>query len=110
MQIEEYVTNRLQSLCNKHRMTRYRLSKTTGLSQTAISKIFSGKTLPNLYSLLLICEALGITISQFFSENDTDSVALTEEQRELITIWASRPSNKQDLLLKFVHILLESEL
>lgn len=47
------------------------LSVKTGLSQSFISQLCNGSKTPNILALSKICDALGITMSEFFAVNDT---------------------------------------
>ncbi|MCL6445042.1 MAG: helix-turn-helix domain-containing protein [Alicyclobacillus sp.] len=51
-------------------MSGNQLAKTSGIAQSTISAIESGKTSPTIDSLERICAAFGITLSDFFSEED----------------------------------------
>ena len=66
------------------------------LSQTTISNIFKRNNQPSLPTVNAICDACGITLAQFFTENDTANspnakseldnsvAALKEDQREAL--------------------------
>lgn len=76
--------------------TIYRLAQESGLSQTTISNIFKRNNQPSLPTVNAICDACGITLAQFFTENDTANspnakseldnsvAALKEDQREAL--------------------------
>lgn len=104
MKVEEYIPTRLAELCKQHKMTKYRLSKITGLSQTTLANIFAGRTQPTFSSLSLICDAFGISLVQFFSDN-SDYSGLSEQQASLLTAWSTLPADKRELLLKFLNSL-----
>jgi transcriptional regulator with XRE-family HTH domain len=87
---------RIQQLMNERGWTIYRLAQESGLSQTTISNIFKRNNQPSLPTVNAICDACGITLAQFFTENapanmlnaksklDKSVAALTEEQREAL--------------------------
>lgn len=91
--------NRIRQLMAERGWTIYRLAQESGLSQTTISNIFKRNNQPSLPTVNAICDACGITLAQFFTENDTanspnakseldDSVAaLKEDQREALAAW-----------------------
>ena len=88
--------NRIRQLMAERGWTIYRLAQESGLSQTTISNISKRNNQPSLPTVNAICDACGITLAQFFTENDTanspntkseldDSVAaLKEDQREAL--------------------------
>ena len=84
MRVEDYVPNRIAELCDKREISKYRLAQLTGLSQTAISKILSGKSLPGLTTLERICDAFQISLAQFFGKDIND---LTKSQKKIMETW-----------------------
>ena len=65
-------------------MSRYRLSQKSGISQSSISNLLNRKSLPTLITLDKICTGFEITLSQFFSQDDS-IVDLTDEQKHLLS-------------------------
>ena len=63
--------NRIRQLMAEREWTIYRLAQESGLSQTTISNIFKRNNQPSLPTVNAICDACGITLAQFFTENDT---------------------------------------
>lgn len=88
--------NRIRQLMAERGWTIYRLAQESGLSQTTISNIFKRNNQPSLPTVNAICDACGITLAQFFTENDTANspnakseldnsvAALKEDQREAL--------------------------
>ena len=88
--------NRIRQLMNERGWTIYRLAQESGLSQTTISNIFKRNNQPSLPTVNAICDACGITLAQFFTENDPANspnakneldnsvAALKEDQREAL--------------------------
>ena len=84
--------NRIRQLMAERGWTIYRLAQESGLSQTTISNIFKRNNQPSLPTV----NACGITLAQFFTENDTANTpnakseldnsvaALKEDQREAL--------------------------
>ena len=58
---------------NKMRLDRewsvYKLSVESGISQSTLTNMFNRETLPSITTLECICNAFGITMSDFFKEN-----------------------------------------
>ena len=52
----------------------YQLAERSGLPQSTISSWYKKDMMPSFASLEKICEAFGVTLSQFFSEGE-ESVA-----------------------------------
>lgn len=101
MVLEEYVPERIQKLCRLAKISRYRLSSLTGISQSALSDIVNGKNMPTLSTIEKICNAFGVTISQFFADND-DLPDLSEEQKELLCLWSGLKLEEQAIVKTFM--------
>lgn len=85
---EKYITNRIKELCDKRQMSMYALSQKTGISQSSLSNLMKRGSTPTFYTLDRICDGLGITLSQFFSE-DIGKVNLSLEQKRVLETWES---------------------
>ncbi len=94
---ENYIIERIEELCEKRQMSRYRLSQKTGLAQSSISDLLNRKSVPTIPTLEKICEGLGITLSQFFA-GDGDVPNLTEEQKELLASWDDLTDGEKGLV------------
>ena len=76
---------RLRQLLDERGWTEYRLSKYCGLSESTLANIFRRNTTPSIATLEAICKGFGITLSQFFAENEM--VELTPELEDLFNKW-----------------------
>jgi transcriptional regulator with XRE-family HTH domain len=77
---------RIRNLLIERNWTEYKLAKEAGLPQSTISTLFRRNNLPSIPTLEAICGGLGITMSQFFAEQEL--VELTAEQRAFFNDWA----------------------
>lgn len=101
MLTEDYVALRIIELCEKHKISRYRLSQLTGMSQTALGKIVSKESIPTIEK---ICDAFGITLAQFFTK-DGIRPDLSAGQLELVETWEYLDDKEREILLTFVRSL-----
>ena len=97
LQLEEYVGERIEELCKKRGVSKYRLSQLTGIAQSSLGRIIAKESLPSLSTLEKICNALDITLSQFFIEEKAEN--LTEKQNEVIKIWNDLSTDEKDIVL-----------
>ena len=65
------VTEKLSQLIQERGWSEYRLAKESNLPHSTILNIFRRKNLPSIVTLDAICKGLGITLSQFFSDDET---------------------------------------
>ncbi len=92
------VLKKLQSLIDKRGWSMYRLAQECGLNESTILNIFRRNTIPTIPTLESICSSFGITLSQFFAENDM--IELTPDVKELLDAWqALTPEQKEIVLL-----------
>lgn len=78
------LNKRINELLNKKGWTVYELSKQTGISSNTIYAWQKG-AVPSLGTVLIICEALGITVEQFFC--GIESYKLTEDENRILQEW-----------------------
>ncbi len=104
LRIEEYIPLRLRQLCKKHGYTKYRLSKLTGLSETALGNILSKASIPSIPTLDKICGAFGITLAQFFA-GDGYRPDLTAMQEEILDVYDGLEAREREILTSFIRCL-----
>ena len=88
---------------NKIRIERgwsvYRLSVESGISQSTLTNMFNRETLPSITTLECLCNAFGITMSEFFAE-EVENPTAEQEEKELLRLFSKMTSEeKQSLLL-----------
>ena len=84
--------------------TEYQLAEKSGLTQSTISSWYRKNMIPSIPSLEKVCNAFGITLSQFFSENE-DNFALTPNQKELLLEAGHLSEKQQAALIAFFRTL-----
>lgn len=85
------VIQKLNELRLERNMSVYRLAELSGLNQSTLANTFSRGTVPSIRTLELICETLGVTLSQFFAENESPML-LTPAEVTLITNYRKLPN------------------
>ena len=94
---------RIKELLKEKNISEYRLAKLSGLSQSTISNIFVRNTAPTLPTIEAICKGFGITMAQFFSDNNSEApVYLTEQQRNLFNDWISLTAEQKEVIEKII--------
>ncbi|WP_304459248.1 helix-turn-helix domain-containing protein [Alicyclobacillus sendaiensis] len=81
------VAARLRQVRESRGISQYRLSKLSGVAASAINKVESGVTNPTVELMERLCSALGVTLSEFFSDEQPSSdriSRLTPEQRQAL--------------------------
>ena len=98
------VLDRIAYYRNQKGWTEYQLSEKSGLTQSTISSWYRKKIIPSIPSLEKVCDAFGITLSQFFSSEE-DDYSLTERQKELIKEAGHLTDEQQIALINFFKTL-----
>ena len=81
------VNEKLRKLLDNRGWTEYKMSKYSGLSESTIRNIFTRNTVPSIPTLESICKAFGMTLSQFFADDDSELVELSDDLRDLFNEW-----------------------
>ena len=97
---------RLNELRLRRNLSVYRLSELSGINQSTLANTFSRGIIPSVQNLEKICEAMGITLSQFFAEEDRD-VFLTRAESELLGDYRLLPSEVKESISKMVKTVAE---
>ena len=91
---------RLRRLLNERGWTEYKLAKKCGLSQSTIANIYRRNTVPSIATLEAICNGFGITLSQFFA--DEQMVELTPELKDIFECWVSLTPTQKDAAVQML--------
>jgi len=68
LNVGEAVRQRILELCNKHDISVNKLSNISGVTQSTVNNIVSGRNNSATVSTIKkLCDGLGITIEEFFS-------------------------------------------
>lgn len=98
------VLERINALRKERGWSIYRLADEAMLTQSTLSNMFTRKTMPSLYTLSQICEAFGITMSEFFN----DGVEVSEETR-LLSIFRELDEKDRRTILSLAEVLRKNE-
>lgn len=94
------VPQRIKELAKSRGWSEYRLAKETKLAASTIANIYHRGTTPNIATIETICEAFGISLSQFFSNDKM--ISLNADQEELLELWAGIPAEQKIKLLELM--------
>ena len=62
------VLERINQLKEEKGWTVYKLAEESLVAQSTLSNMFTRKTLPSLFTLSQLCDAFGLTMSEFFDD------------------------------------------
>lgn len=102
------VITRIQELCQSRSWTYYRLAKASGIPYSTLSTMIHKTNVPSVPSLIKICEGFGITLAQFFSDED-ESAKLTSDQKDCLSHWNYLDETSKALALAYMQGLLDRQ-
>ena len=103
------IKTRIKKLCEERNWSWYRLAKECNVEQGTFDSITKEKNMPSLYTLEKICNAFGISLSDFFDDEIFQQAntkkplylslwnSLSKEDREKVLIYMSGLSKKEIL-------------
>ncbi len=95
------VIERIKQMKNERGWTDYKLASEAMIPQSTLASIYERNTPPKLDVLESICQAFGITLAQFFMEDEQMQLVSTQEKR-LLDVYRKLPAKKRQLLLELL--------
>lgn len=93
------IIERIKELRDERGWSTNRLALEAELTQSTVSAILSTpNSLPSLYTLTHLCEAFGMTLAQFFLE-DEQSELVSAQEKLLIEQYRKLPERKKKAVL-----------
>lgn len=99
------ILDKITKLRLERNWSEYQLAEKSGLTQSMISTWYRKNMLPTIPSLVKICDAFGLTLSQFFLEEDGNTIRITEQQKRLLEYAAKLNPEQYKALLSFLETL-----
>ena len=101
---EEYqrMLEKFKIICRQKNKTQYALAKATGVSDSSIWNIMNGESKPYVYTMLLLCEALEISMGELFANFE-----LNTKEEILVSAYRSMSPEKKRMLEVYVNMLLQ---
>ena len=96
------IGDRLLFLLKERRMTQKALSSATNLTPSYVNQICLGRKIPTLETLALICNALEITLGDFFSVSPAQ---LSAEELQLLESYRLLTRREQTGVLSMLRVL-----
>lgn len=98
----------LKRICEQRGMSPHAVAIRAGISTSTMSYIVKGKTNPQVYTVLQLCNALGVQIGDLFERGDGVSEAVeyvTCEEKELVDCYRCLSDRKKEMLRIYVDML-----
>lgn len=85
-------------------MTIYALAKASELPWQTVKNLVNQMNNPTVSTIEMLCNGLGITMSQFFAENE-ESFSLTSEQKHIIDQWNALSADEKRVFFDLLNLL-----
>lgn len=86
------VMQKLNKLRLERNLSVYRLAELSGINQSTLANSFSRGTVPSIKHLELLCDTLGISLAQFFTEDEVPT-PLTPQETKFIHNYRRLPDS-----------------
>lgn len=97
---EDFIIDRIERMLAERGLSRYELSKRSGVPQSSLSTLLNQKNTPTFHTLNKICDGLGITMAQFFSVDE--HIDLTDDQEKLLKKWDIMDDREKEIVMAFI--------
>lgn len=97
---------KIRKMMEQRDWTVYQLAKESSIAYSSLNNLFQRNTEPTLPTLRKICAGLGVSLSEFFSDEPTPvKLEYSAEERNLISLYQSLKLPDKKLLYAYAHAL-----
>lgn len=105
---EHMVIERIKALCAARSWTYYRLAKESGIAYSTLFTMLNKANEPSIPTLQKICDGFGITMAQFFDEDELCQ-HMTVSEKEHLRHWMALSDENRLAIEKFTQFLLSEQ-
>lgn len=98
------MAQKFKQLCEARGTTPYKVAGRAGISTSTVSCFLAGKTMPRMDTMLMLCDELGISISDFFDERELEDLQ-TQEEKSIIEVYRNLSAQKKQLFHIYLKLL-----
>lgn len=102
------ILNTITAYREERKWSLYDLATHAELKSTTISTWYNEDAIPSIPSLVKICDAFQITLSEFFAKaegNESTLVVLTPQQMQVIDRWSVLRPDQQEAVLNLLNTI-----
>lgn len=96
------INKKIENLRFQRGWSMYELAQEAGITQSTLTSMMKRGNPPKIETLTCICEAFGITLAQFFMEDEQLEI-LSKEEKELIALYRKLSITKQQALIDLLN-------
>lgn len=98
------MARKFKQLCETRGTTPYKVARRAGISTSTVSCFLAGKTMPRMDTMLMLCDELGIPISDFFDERELEDQQ-TQEEKSILEVYRNLSRQKKQLFHIYLKML-----
>ncbi|MGN0771195.1 MAG: helix-turn-helix domain-containing protein [Christensenellales bacterium] len=98
------ILKHIEELRDERGWSNYRLSEEAKLDNSVINNMFKRRTMPSMTTLIALCEAFDLNLSQFFNEDETAFI-LSDDEKDLITQYRKLDKKNKNAVYALVNEL-----
>ena len=99
------ILKRIEDLRKKKGWSIYKLAEESMITQSTLANMYTRNTMPSISTLINICNGLGLSLSEFFCENDKDMTRIKEDK--LLQSYNKLTDKQKDAILLLIQNLIE---
>lgn len=92
------INKKIEELRFQRGWSMYELAQEAGITQSTLTSMIKRGSPPKIDTLECICDAFGITLSQFFMEDEQMEI-LNKSEKELVSLFRKLQEKKQQALI-----------
>ena len=110
MKVED-VHDRIRSLAYERGLSIYELARTAGIAESTLYNIFERGTMPKLDTVDRLCEALDITMSDFFlfTSNPGEGRYISDEEIQLLEMNRVLTRRNKEHLMVYAKAMVDAQ-
>ena len=95
------INKKIENLRFQRGWSMYELAQEAGITQSTLTSMINRGTPPKIETLQNICDAFGISLAQFFIEDENLEV-ISKDEKKLLSLYRNLSEEKQIALLKLL--------
>ncbi len=95
------IKKRIKQLQSERKWTNYRLCAEAQIPPVTLSNMYSRNTMPSIATLTAICGAFGLSLAQFFLEDEEVEV-LSAQEKALLEKFRRLPEDKRKAVIELL--------
>ncbi len=92
---------KIEKLRKERGWTVYKLALEAGVTQSTLATMYQRNTPPKIETLQALCDAFGVSLAQFFLDEEQLEI-INQEEKELLTLYRTLSEEKRKALLQLI--------